>query len=151
MVCGDEEIFNLGGQFVDMIESGAKGSQNLIKSTQQYRQTLNTDIETVSLRATTSLNSYISSHNKVKVCGADIYHNTVVLQSVFIKNNYVCYKTTNVQSWIFALCPLSFCFQSICSTCLLNDNINKAYLIRCNQCFINFKATCTINFWFIFT
>ncbi|AKN58914.1 late expression factor 9 [Autographa californica multiple nucleopolyhedrovirus] len=104
MVCGDEEIFNLGGQFVDMIKSGAKGSQNLIKSTQQYRQTLNTDIETVSSRATTSLNSYISSHNKVKVCGADIYHNTVVLQSVFIKNNYVCYK--NDERTIMNICAL---------------------------------------------
>jgi hypothetical protein len=104
MVCGDEEIFNLRGQFTDMLKSGAKGSENLIQSTQQYRQTDVKDIETVSTRATTSLNSYISSHNKVKVCGADIYHNTTVLQSVYIKNDNVCYK--NDDRTIMNICAL---------------------------------------------
>ncbi|AOT85548.1 lef-9 [Cyclophragma undans nucleopolyhedrovirus] len=110
MVCGDEEIFNLGGQFVDMIESGAKGSANLIKSTRQYRNTLANDIGTVSMRATTSLNSYISSHNKVKVCGADIYHNTTVLQSVYIKNDSICYKNDNRTIMSVCALPSEFMF-----------------------------------------
>jgi hypothetical protein len=110
MVCGDEELLNLGGQFNDIIESGAKGSFNLIKSTQEYRKTLATDIDTISSRATNSLNSYISSHSKVKVCGADIYHNTAVLQSVYIKNNYVCYKNdTRILMSVCAL-PSDFLF-----------------------------------------
>ncbi|AVA31173.1 lef9 [Oxyplax ochracea nucleopolyhedrovirus] len=104
MVCGDEEIFDLSGQFKDMIESGAKGDANLIKSTEQYRNTSATDIETISTRATSSLNSYISSHNKVKICGADIYHNTVVLQNLYLKNNNVCYK--NDDRIVMNICAL---------------------------------------------
>nr|QNN89409.1 late expression factor 9 [Spilarctia obliqua nucleopolyhedrovirus] len=104
MVCGDEELFGLAGQFTDMVESGAKGSANLIKSTRQYASTRATDIDTVSTRATTSLNSYISSHNKVQVCGADIYHNTAVLQNLYIKNNAICYKNDDRQ--IASICAL---------------------------------------------
>lgn len=104
MVCGDEELFGLAGQFTDMVNSGAKGSAALIESTRQYARTRATDIDIVSTRATTSLNSYISSHNKVQVCGADIYHNTAVLQNLYIKNNYICYK--NDDRRIASICAL---------------------------------------------
>ncbi|AKN81053.1 Late expression factor 9 [Lonomia obliqua multiple nucleopolyhedrovirus] len=110
MICGDEEIFNLAGQFTDMIECGAKGSKNLLESTQQYRKTLVNDIETVSFRATNSLNSYITSHNKVKVCGADIYHNTTVLQSLYIKNNNICYKNDDRAIMSIGALPSEFLF-----------------------------------------
>jgi Late expression factor 9 (LEF-9) len=123
MVCGDEEIFDLKGQFDDMIESGAKGSEDLIRSTLQYRQTSVHDIETVSSRATTSLNSYISSHNKVKVCGADIYHNTTVLQSVYIKNDFVCYKNDDRTIMNMCALPSEFLFPEHLLDMFIDSNI----------------------------
>ncbi|BBD50698.1 late expression factor 9 [Samia cynthia nucleopolyhedrovirus] len=110
MVCGDKELFELEGQFAAMVESGAKGSANLIKSTRQYARTLPTDVDVVSARAIEVVNSYILSHNKVQVCGADIYHITAVLQNLYIKNNNVCYKNdSRVCASICAL-PSEFLF-----------------------------------------
>ncbi|ABI35729.1 late expression factor 9 [Ectropis obliqua nucleopolyhedrovirus] len=110
MVCGDEELENLAGQFVDVIECGAKGSYNLINSTKLYKQTKTTDMDVISQRAIKSLNTYISSHNRVKVGGGDIYHNTTVLQNVYIKNNMICYKNDNCQLADITVMPDKFLF-----------------------------------------
>ncbi|AGR56978.1 LEF-9 [Choristoneura occidentalis alphabaculovirus] len=110
MVCGDEELFGLAGQFTDMVDSGAKGSAALFESTRQYARTRATDIDIVSTRATTSLNSYISSHNKVQVCGADIYHNTAVLQNLYLKNNAICYKNDDRQLASICALPSEYLF-----------------------------------------
>nr|WAK98565.1 ORF64 lef-9 [Lymantria dispar multiple nucleopolyhedrovirus] len=93
MVCGDRELNELRGEFDALIESGAKGSADLVSSTRHYKATRPSDAETVAERAITSLNSYILSHNRVKVGGGDIYHNTTVLQNVYLKNDKICYKS----------------------------------------------------------
>ncbi|UOQ18839.1 LEF-9 [Olene mendosa nucleopolyhedrovirus] len=93
MVCGDREVKDLRGEFDAVIESGAKGSADLVNSTRNYKATKTTDVETVADRAIASLNSYILSHNRVKVGGGDIYHNTTVLQNVYLKNDKICYKS----------------------------------------------------------
>lgn len=93
MVCGDRELKELRGKFDALIESGAKGSADLVSSTRHYKATRPSDAETVAERAITSLNSYILSHNRVKVGGGDIYHNTTVLQNVYLKNDKICYKS----------------------------------------------------------
>ncbi|AGR56803.1 Lef9 [Hemileuca sp. nucleopolyhedrovirus] len=110
MVCGDTELDDLAGLFVDVIESGAKGSRDLIESTRTYRQTKRNDIETISQRAIKSLNTYISSHNRVKVGGGDIYHNTTVLQNVYIKNDKICFKNDNCRLADVCVLPNEFLF-----------------------------------------
>ncbi|AKN80631.1 Late expression factor 9 [Perigonia lusca single nucleopolyhedrovirus] len=110
MVCGDEEIYNLAGQFTDVIECGAKGSYNLITSTKKYMQTKESSIDEVAERAINSLNSYISSHNRVKVGGGDIYHNTTVMQNVYLKNEKICYKSDSRQLADICVLPSEFLF-----------------------------------------
>ncbi|AGC36267.1 LEF-9 protein [Chrysodeixis chalcites SNPV TF1-A] len=110
MICGDEEIHNLQGQFTDIIKCGAKGSKDLINSTRTYKNTKITDIEEVAGRAIKSLNNYISSHNRVKVGGGDIYHNTTVLQNVYMKNDHICYKNDSVKLASVCLLPSEFLF-----------------------------------------
>ncbi|AXS67713.1 lef-9 [Cryptophlebia peltastica nucleopolyhedrovirus] len=110
MVCGEEEIFEFKGIFNDVIDSGAKGSYDLIKSTKIYKETSFKDIETVSQRAINSLNNYISSHNRVKVGGGDIYHNTTVLQNIYLKNNKICYKSDFRQIGDICTLPSEFLF-----------------------------------------
>nr|AGN49345.1 late expression factor 9 [Chrysodeixis includens nucleopolyhedrovirus] len=110
MVCGDEEIHDLQGQFTDIIKCGAKGSKDLINSTRTYKNTKITDIEEVADRAIKSLNNYISSHNRVKVGGGDIYHNTTVLQNVYMKNDYICYKNDSIKLANICLLPSEFLF-----------------------------------------
>lgn len=110
MVCGDRELFTLDGQFRDIIKCGAKGSKDLVQSTRNYKKTSSTDIDLIANRAIKSLNNYISSHNRVKVGGGDIYHNTTVLQNVYIKNDNICYKNdTLVLADVCAL-PSEFLF-----------------------------------------
>ncbi len=108
MVCGQKEIFELDGQFIDMIECGAKGSMELLHSTKQYRQTRTTDVNEIAQRAIKSLNNYISSHNRVKVGGGDIYHNTTVLQNLYLKNDYICYKNDSVRITHICALPSEF-------------------------------------------
>ncbi|ABY65757.1 late expression factor 9 [Orgyia leucostigma nucleopolyhedrovirus] len=110
MVCGDEEIDNLTGMFTDVIECGAKGSENLVNSTRAYKQTNSCDIKTISERAIKSLNTYISSHNRVKRGGGDIYHNTTVLQNLYIKNDKICYKNDACQLSDICALPSDFLF-----------------------------------------
>ncbi|QED40576.1 LEF-9 [Chrysodeixis includens nucleopolyhedrovirus] len=110
MVCGEKEIRELGGQFNDMIASGAKGSVDLIKSTHNYRQTKTTDVNEIAERAIKSLNNYISSHNRVKVGGGDIYHNTTVLQNLYLKNDYICYKNDSTKLTSICALPSEFLF-----------------------------------------
>ncbi|AWW14399.1 lef-9 [Hyposidra talaca nucleopolyhedrovirus] len=110
MVCGDEELNNLAGIFTDVIACGAKGSENLINSTRMYKQTQCDDIETISQRAIKSLNTYILSHNRVKVGGGDIYHNTTVLQNVYLKNDNICYKNDSCQLADICVLPSEFLF-----------------------------------------
>nr|ANS70947.1 late expression factor 9 [Lymantria dispar multiple nucleopolyhedrovirus] len=110
MVCGDAELTHLGGEFDAVIESGAKGSVDLIRSTRQYRQTDVSEVGAVADRAISSLNSYILSHNRVKVGGGDIYHNTTVLQSVYLKNDKICYKSDSRQLADVCALPDDFLF-----------------------------------------
>jgi hypothetical protein len=110
MVCDEEELKNLSGQFEDIINCGAKGSRELINSTKCYKSTKLTDIDTIADRAIQSLNNYISSHNRVKVGGGDIYHNTTVLQNVYIKNNKICYKSDSRQLADICTLPSEFLF-----------------------------------------
>ncbi|AYN45045.1 lef-9 [Alphabaculovirus alterspexiguae] len=110
MVCGDEEIFNLRGQFNAVIRCGAKGSKDLVKSTKNYKKTQNYDIDVIADRAIKSLNNYILSHNRVKVGGGDIYHNTTVLQNVYIKNDSICYKNDTTRLASLCVLPSEFLF-----------------------------------------
>ena len=110
MVCGDEELFNLRGEFDAIIKCGAKGSKDLIKSTKNYKKTKCSDIDVIADRAIKSLNNYISSHNRVKVGGGDIYHNTTVLQNVYLKNDSICYKNDNVKLASVCALPAEFLF-----------------------------------------
>ncbi|QHB21699.1 lef9 [Artaxa digramma nucleopolyhedrovirus] len=110
MVCGDKELDCLAGEFDKVIKCGAKGNKSLVDSTRAYKQTDVYDIETVSQRAIKSLNTYISSHNMVKKGGGDIYHNTTVLQNVYIKNGNVCYKNDNCQLMDVCVLPSEFLF-----------------------------------------
>ncbi|AUV65372.1 LEF-9 [Alphabaculovirus myunipunctae] len=110
MVCGDEELFELGGQFESVIKCGAKGSNDLVKSTKNYNRTEETDIDLIADRAIKSLNNYISSHNRVKVGGGDIYHNTTVLQNVYIKNESIRYKNDSTKLADICVLPSEFLF-----------------------------------------
>ncbi|AKC91709.1 lef9 [Lambdina fiscellaria nucleopolyhedrovirus] len=110
MVCNEEELTNLTGAFSDFIKCGAKGSAELVNSTRRYKKTNNSDIEEISQRAIKSLNQYISSHNRVKVGGGDIYHNTTVLQNVYLKNDYICYKNDNRRLADVCSLPSEFLF-----------------------------------------
>ncbi|ABF47390.1 LEF-9 [Clanis bilineata nucleopolyhedrovirus] len=110
MVCTQEELESLNGQFKDVIKSGAKGSQDLVNSTMAYRNTSDTDIDTIAERAIKSLNNYIASHNRVKVGGGDIYHNTTILQNVYLKNNKICYKSDSRQLADICVLPSEFLF-----------------------------------------
>ncbi|ACO53479.1 lef9 [Euproctis pseudoconspersa nucleopolyhedrovirus] len=110
MVCGDAELTSLSGEFAKVIQCGAKGSKSLIDSTRAYKQTDIGDVETVSQRAIKSLNTYISSHNMVKKGGGDIYHNTTVLQNVYIKNEKICYKNDTCQLADLCTLPSEFLF-----------------------------------------
>nr|AKN91005.1 LEF-9 [Buzura suppressaria nucleopolyhedrovirus] len=121
MVCGDEELDNLAGTFTDVIACGAKGSENLINSTRMYKQTKGNDIETISQRAIKSLNTYISSHNRVKVGGGDIYHNTTVLQNVYLKNDSICYKNDSCQLADICVLPSEFFFDENLLDLYLNE------------------------------
>jgi Late expression factor 9 (LEF-9) len=110
MICGDKEIFDLSGIYTDVIESGAKGTYDLINSTKNYKSTKITDIDTVANRAIKSLNNYIQSHYRVKVGGGDIYHNTTVLQNIYLKNDYICYKNDSVKLGSLCVLPSEFLF-----------------------------------------
>ncbi|BAC67286.1 late expression factor 9 [Adoxophyes honmai nucleopolyhedrovirus] len=121
MVCADEELQNLDGLFRDVIDSGAKGNKDLVKSTKMYKQTPFEDIETVSQRAISSLNNYISSHNRVKVGGGDIYHNTTIMQNVYIKNNKICYKNDYRQINDICALPSNFLFPEHLLDMFLQD------------------------------
>ncbi|QYC92670.1 Late expression factor 9 [Trabala vishnou gigantina nucleopolyhedrovirus] len=110
MVCGDVELNDLAGLFDDLIKSGAKGSKNLVDSTKAYKLTKSSDIEIISQRAIKSLNTYISSHNLVKRGGGDIYHNTTVLQNVYLKNDKICYKNDDCQLADVCALPSDFLF-----------------------------------------
>lgn len=92
MVCDYDDLNSYNCEFKHVIDSGAKGSAALINSTEKYKSTKDTEIDSIADRAIKSLNNYISSHNRVKVGGGDIYHNTTVLQNVYLKDNFICYK-----------------------------------------------------------
>nr|AXS01139.1 lef-9 [Spodoptera frugiperda granulovirus] len=92
MVCDVNEMQNYNGCFQNIVESGAKGSKSLVESTIKYKSTGFNDVTTVSERALEGLNSHITSHGRVKFCGGDIYHNTVVFLNLYIKDNNICYK-----------------------------------------------------------
>jgi hypothetical protein len=121
MVCDEEELKNLSGQFEDIINCGAKGSRELVNSTKCYKSTQLTDIDTIADRAIQSLNNYISSHNRVKVGGGDIYHNTTVLQNVYIKNNKICYKSDSRQLADICTLPSEFLFPEHLLDLFLTD------------------------------
>ncbi|AGE89908.1 LEF-9 [Spodoptera littoralis nucleopolyhedrovirus] len=110
MVCGDKEIFELSGEFVDIIESGAKGSVDLVESTKRYKSTDAMDIDTIADRAIKGLNNHITSHNRVKVGGGDIYHNTTVMQNIYMKNDMICYKRDDCKLMSICALPSEFLF-----------------------------------------
>ncbi|AAL01741.1 late expression factor 9 [Spodoptera litura nucleopolyhedrovirus] len=110
MVCGDKEIFELSGEFRDIIESGAKGSVDLVESTKRYKSTDAMDIDTIADRAIKGLNNHITSHNRVKVGGGDIYHNTTVMQNVYMKNDMICYKRDDCRLMSICALPSEFLF-----------------------------------------
>ncbi|AXU41512.1 LEF-9 [Alphabaculovirus altermyunipunctae] len=110
MVCGDAEIKHLQGEFEAVINSGAKGSHDLVASTKNYKNTKVSDIETIADRAIKGLNNHITSHNRVKIGGGDIYHNTTVLQNVYLKNDTICYKRDTCKLMSICALPSEFLF-----------------------------------------
>nr|ARX72101.1 late expression factor 9 [Erinnyis ello granulovirus] len=92
LVCNDHEVNDLSGCFEDIIKCGAKGSDELVKNTKQFGDTLDQDVNIVAQRALDGLNSHITSHGRVKYSGGDIYHNTVVFLNLYVYNNLLCYK-----------------------------------------------------------
>ncbi|APO13986.1 LEF-9 [Plodia interpunctella granulovirus] len=110
MVCSEREVFELTGCFQEMVESGAKGSSNLIENTKQYSRTVQEDVDTVARRAIDGLNSHITSHGRVKFSGGDIYHNTVIFLNLYLKNNNICYKKDDLIIGSICNLPDSFLF-----------------------------------------
>lgn len=110
MVCDENEIKEYAGCFKNIVESGAKGSKNLVDSTEKYRQTNFYDVNTVSERALDGLNSHITSHGRVKFCGGDIYHNTVVFLNLYLKDFKICYKQNHLCIGEISHIPSSFLF-----------------------------------------
>lgn len=110
MVCDQDEIKNYNGCFSKIVESGAKGSKNLVDSTFKYRQTDFRDVNTVSERALDGLNSHITSHGRVKFCGGDIYHNTVVFLNLYLKDDNICYKQNSLTIGEISHIPSLFLF-----------------------------------------
>nr|AIU36900.1 ORF117 lef-9 [Cydia pomonella granulovirus]QGY99414.1 LEF-9 [Cydia pomonella granulovirus]QGY99981.1 LEF-9 [Cydia pomonella granulovirus]WOZ30341.1 DNA-directed RNA polymerase subunit LEF-9 [Cydia pomonella granulovirus]WOZ30466.1 DNA-directed RNA polymerase subunit LEF-9 [Cydia pomonella granulovirus] len=112
VVCSDRDVFDLEGCFEDVIESGAKGSRNLIENTKQYSGTRETDVGVVAERAINGLNSHITSHGRVKFSGGDIYHNTVIFLNLFLHNNSICYKQNTLSLGSIAHLPEQFLFPT---------------------------------------
>ncbi|AQQ80390.1 LEF-9 [Betabaculovirus altermyunipunctae] len=110
LVCDAHEIDNYQGCFRNIVESGAKGSKNLVDSTERYRKTDFSDVEAVSERALDGLNSHITSHGRVKFCGGDIYHNTVVFLNLYLHDHNVCYKQNHLAIGEISHIPSSFLF-----------------------------------------
>lgn len=110
LVCNENEVFGLTGCFTDAIESGAKGSANLIHNTKMHAQTNDNDMQVVAQRAIDGLNSHITSHGRVKFSGGDIYHNTVVFLNLYIKQNKICYKQDDLVIGELGHLPDAFLF-----------------------------------------
>ncbi|AAS82631.1 ORF107 [Agrotis segetum granulovirus] len=112
MICESKDLENLDGCFDDIVNSGAKGSYNLISSTKQYKNTQKEDIKQVAERAINGLNSHITSHGRVKFSGGDIYHNTVVFLNLYLKNNKICYKQDGLCIGDVSHIPSDFLFPT---------------------------------------
>ncbi|QOD40069.1 lef-9 [Matsumuraeses phaseoli granulovirus] len=112
MVCNEEEVFEMRGCFEDIINSGAKGSNELIASTEQYKNTNNDEVSVVAQRAMNGLNSHITSHGRVKFSGGDIYHNTVIFLNLYIYNNLICYKQNDLVLGSISHLPEQFLFPT---------------------------------------
>ncbi|AAR28842.1 lef-9 [Leucania separata nucleopolyhedrovirus] len=127
MVCGDAELKHLSGEFEAVIESGAKGSHNLVASTKNYKSTQVSDIETIADRAIKGLNNHITSHNRVKIGGGDIYHNTTVLQNVYIKNDAICYKRDGCRLMSICALPSEFLFPEHLIDLFLDEPLESVF------------------------
>ncbi|AER41538.1 late expression factor 9 [Epinotia aporema granulovirus] len=112
LVCNDEEVLKMVGCFRDIVDSGAKGTENLITSTKQYKGTVKEDVSLVANRAITGLNSHITSHGRVKFSGGDIYHNTVIFSNLYLYQNNICYKKNNLCIGDIAHLPSPFLFPT---------------------------------------
>nr|QKV50022.1 ORF97 protein [Plutella xylostella granulovirus] len=112
MVCDERELSSLTGCFQDIIQSGAKGSKNLIDSTTSYRQTNKQQVDTVACRAITGLNSHITSHGRVKFSGGDVYHNSVIFLNLYLDKFDICYKQKNMVVGELGNVPEEFLFPS---------------------------------------
>lgn len=112
LVCNEEEVSQMVGCFKDIVDSGAKGTENLITNTKQYKGTVKEDVSLVANRAITGLNSHITSHGRVKFSGGDIYHNTVIFSNLYLYQNNICYKKNNLCIGDMAHLPSQFLFPT---------------------------------------
>lgn len=110
MVCEANEVFGLNGCFREAVESGAKGSAELIENTVQCANTTERDVDVVAQRALDGLNSHITSHGRVKFSGGDIYHNTVIFLNLYIHGDSVCYKQNDLVLGSVSHLPEQFLF-----------------------------------------
>ncbi|UOS85771.1 LEF-9 [Pieris rapae granulovirus] len=112
IVCSEREVYELEGCFQDIINSGAKGSVNLIENTKQYARTESDHVNVVAQRALDGLNSHITSHSRVKFSGGDIYHNTVIFLNLYLNNNIICYKQNDLILGSVSHLPEEFLFPT---------------------------------------
>ncbi|AKN80755.1 late expression factor 9 [Diatraea saccharalis granulovirus] len=110
MLCNEKEVFELEGCFKEMINSGAKGSLNLIENTKQYAATKKNEVDVVARRAIEGLNSHITSHGRVKFSGGDIYHNTVIFLNLYLYDGLICYKQNDLVIGSISNLPNQFLF-----------------------------------------
>ncbi|ABQ52050.1 lef-9 [Spodoptera litura granulovirus] len=122
MVCEKEEVDKLNGSFLDIIESGAKGSNELLLSTSQYRNTTMYDVDKIARRALEGLNSHITSHGRVKFSGGDIYHNTVIFLNLYLDNNNICYKQKQLVIGEISHIPSEFLFPEHLIDFVIDDS-----------------------------
>ncbi|AAP85737.1 lef-9 [Adoxophyes orana granulovirus] len=123
MLCNKKEVFELNGCFRDIINSGAKGSSDLLANTKHYSSTNQNQMNDVAQRALNGLNSHITSHGRVKFSGGDIYHNTVIFLNLFLHNNNICYKRKDIQIGQVCHLPDQFLFPMHLVDYIINTTI----------------------------
>ncbi|ABC74913.1 late expression factor 9 [Neodiprion abietis nucleopolyhedrovirus] len=84
--CNIDEVENLNGVFETIVESGAKGSVQLLKNIRE-KKNRTTDVEQIHKLSQKCLNHSVESLNSVRKAGQNIYKSATMLDGIFVENN----------------------------------------------------------------
>ncbi|AAQ99069.1 late expression factor-9 [Neodiprion lecontei nucleopolyhedrovirus] len=117
--CDMDEVDNLNGVFETIVQSGAKGSFQLLEKIRKKKH-VKMDVEQIHELSQKCLNHSVESLNSVRKAGQNIYKSATMLDGIFVENNVLFEHSKKNKIIPLEMLSNDFLFDNVTTTVMIN-------------------------------